>query len=471
MPPHGRGLSLPGVITWARTRFKDDFVKIPTATQFNKQTVHPSDWETSFEAIVVGTAFEEVRPYFRATTNVLAWLNHGRVQIGYISQVGSQRNTVLYQSLTDGRIDFHEPYSFILRAGDETAVRRFEALIQYAVLTRRGPLKAVSASAVSDFREHFPGACRDIAQVANQRLAEWSRITAPLEPNEDAPLENDADLTEVPSATIASAPPPVQDNVPDISTPATETEAQNEAAEAVYHSQMLAKYTDSWTTLTRKMNTITRLHTREKKQLQAKIKNLEKAVASASEDATKAKKEVEKAQEKTRLAQDIIKKAQQQEKRAREKATKAEAETQRVREEAGRASKAGGEALRLCAEFQRLEQMLVAVSSETAKAKEEAQKTNEQHSATNKICASQQNDVAAWKNKHEAMATSFEGMCQVAVAWEAEHKKLRASVDTVFGASVQVGGQVGGQMKSVMGHQDIVQAGAQGHGQARIRFR
>lgn len=66
------------------------------------------------------------------------------------------------------------------------------------------------------------------------------------------------------------------------------------------------------------------------------------------------------------------------------------------------------------------------------------------------------------------MATSFEGMRQVAVAWEAEYKKLRASMDTVFGVSVQVGGQVRGQMRSVMGHQDVFQAGAQGHGQARI---
>jgi hypothetical protein len=109
--PQGQGLSLPGIITWGRTRFKDDFVKIPTSSQFNRTTIHPSGWEKPSEAIIVGTAFEEVRPYFKATIDVLAWLDHDRVEIGYVSHVGCRTNAVIYQDFSSRGIDFHEPIS------------------------------------------------------------------------------------------------------------------------------------------------------------------------------------------------------------------------------------------------------------------------------------------------------------------------------------------------------------------------
>ncbi|KAF1928114.1 uncharacterized protein M421DRAFT_167778 [Didymella exigua CBS 183.55] len=355
MPPRlpGQGMSLSAVIGWGRFHFKDDFVKIPTPSQFNRKTVHPSGYDKSLEAIIVGTAFEEVRPYFRATVDVLAWLEHGHVEVGYISQVGSDLNMVLYQNLVDSRIAFAEPFSWILQAGNETAVRHFDAFIQYAVLSRKGRLRAVSACAIPAFREHFPAACRDIALVANQRLAEWNSITAPLDQNETVSLKVETNPVEAPSTATVSPPLPAQNNIAELPTHPIETGARGEITEAVYQSQILAEYAASVITLTRKLNTITRLHACETQQLHSKIRSLEKSLASASKDVTKAKRALKKAQDKTRAAQDKTKQA-----------TKARA----------------------------------------------------QRSKANRICARQQNDLAAWTDRHEALAASLEGRRQVAVA-------------------------------------------------------
>jgi hypothetical protein len=305
-----------------------------------------------------------------------------------------------------------------MQTGDETAVKRLEAFIQYAVLTRKGPIKAVSAGAVSGFREHFPGACRDIAQVATQRLAERERITAPLDVNDGTP-NVDTDCIDVPHAADTSTPSSAQDDVSDTSTPTVGDEVQGEVTEAVCHDQMLAEYTESFTTLTRKMNTITRLHAREKAQLRGKIKDLEKAVTSASRDIVKSKKEITKAQDRSRAAQDKVKKVQQQRKRAQEKATEAEAELQKAQEQAATSE----EELRLRAEVQRLEQLL---ANETAKAKEDAEKAKTQRSAAHRICAKQQNEIEDLRRKLEAMSKNQIGQAlEPEDDWKAKSEQER----------------------------------------------
>ena len=171
--------------TWACTHFKEDYSKIPTRTDYNVQSVQLPDRTKTSEAIIVVSAFEEVRPYFRATVDVLAWLNVDHMEVGYITQIGDKRSLVVYQDLTYSGITFNEPFVWILRNADEIAVRRFEALLHHAFLLRGNPKRCIPLKATLDFKEHFPGACRDIAQVANQRLEEWNRITAPVQPDQD----------------------------------------------------------------------------------------------------------------------------------------------------------------------------------------------------------------------------------------------------------------------------------------------
>ena len=176
---------LSSVRTWAGTHFKEDYSKIPTRTDYNVQSVQLPDRKKPSEAILVGSAFEEVRPYFRAVVDVLAWLNVGHIEVGYMTQNGDKRRAVVYQDLIDSGITFNEPFVWILRSADEIAVRRFEALLHHAFLLRGNPKRCIPLKATLDFKEHFPGACRDIAQVANQRLEEWKRITAPVQPDQD----------------------------------------------------------------------------------------------------------------------------------------------------------------------------------------------------------------------------------------------------------------------------------------------
>ena len=57
----------------------------------------------------------------------------------------------------------------------------------------------------------------------------------------------------------------------------------------------------AWTTLTRKVNTITRLNARDKARLQNKVQELERALPDSTRIATVVKQDARRAQDKTKL--------------------------------------------------------------------------------------------------------------------------------------------------------------------------
>ena len=156
---------------------------------------------------------------------------------------------------------------------------------------------------------------------------------------------------------------------------AAASEQQWELNEAEQHGPIISEYTDAWNTLTRKMNTITRLHAREKEQLQATIRDLERAAATSSKTVASEKKQTTKAQEKVKLAQRKIKKLQDQKRMVEKEVRDARREIAKAHEE-------------------------------SKKAKEEMETHKAHRSTANKHCASAQNEAAAWKNKHDALAAS-----------------------------------------------------------------
>ena len=96
-------MSLGSVTRWACSRFKDDYQKIPKRKDYITQPVLVSDISSSnapTTAIVVGSAVQEIRPYFRATVDVLAWVKGDKVEVGYTAQIGDKVNTVTYTDIT-----------------------------------------------------------------------------------------------------------------------------------------------------------------------------------------------------------------------------------------------------------------------------------------------------------------------------------------------------------------------------------
>ncbi|KAF9694398.1 hypothetical protein EKO04_007479 [Ascochyta lentis] len=183
--------TLGAVTSWAWKNFSDDFAKIPTCKDYTLQRFHLPGFGNNgqFKGIVIGTASEEIREDQRATVDVLAWLEGHQIAVGYISQLGWKIHAVNYDDILDASIHFNAPFSWVLAAADETAVLRFESLIRHSFLARGFKNAIKGKGNLSKFRDHFPGACRDVAQKATAISAEWEKITAPLEPGSIAHIE------------------------------------------------------------------------------------------------------------------------------------------------------------------------------------------------------------------------------------------------------------------------------------------
>lgn len=106
---------------------------------------------------------------------------------------------------------------------------------------------------------------------------------------------------------------------------------------------------------------------------------------------------------------------------------------------------------------------------EIDKVKEQTDLTKAQHASAFKDYAGKKNASTVWQTKYNEMSAYAEHTRQVTVAWEAEHNKLRASVDTVLGG-LQVNGRIGGgQMESLT----EISGGtgqSQGHGVGQFRY-
>ncbi|KAL1592567.1 hypothetical protein SLS59_009659 [Nothophoma quercina] len=164
---------------------------------------------------------------------------------------------------------------------------------------------------------------------------------------------------------------------------AAASEQQWEPNEAEQHGQIISEYTDAWDTLTRKMNTIRRLHAREKEQLQATIRDLERAAATSSKTVASAKKQTTKAQEKKRRMEKEARDARREIAKAHEESKKAKEgmETHKDHRTAWKnkhdalaASVSTQGELKLRISIGRLEQQLNAAKTGTTRANEDAKK-------------------------------------------------------------------------------------------------
>lgn len=91
-----------------------------------------------------------------------------------------------------------------------------------------------------------------------------------------------------------------------------------------------------------------------------------------------------------------------------------------MQEEASKVPVTSQEELKLRAEVERLEQELAVTSNETVAAKDDAEKAKLQRFAAYKICAKQQNEIADWKARYDAIVG-----CQSKEARQAEDKSRK----------------------------------------------
>jgi hypothetical protein len=201
------GSSLGSVTSWAWKNFSDDFHKIPTCKEYTLQRFDLPDFPGNngqLRGIVVGTAFEEIREGQHASIDVLTWLEGQQVAVGYISQMGWKIHAVSYDSILDANISFNEPFSWILAAADELSILRFESLIRHGLLARGFKNAIKGKGNLKKFRDHFPGACRDIAEKCKEITTGWERITASLGPGSAEYLEQIPEQSSIASDTEMS---------------------------------------------------------------------------------------------------------------------------------------------------------------------------------------------------------------------------------------------------------------------------
>lgn len=165
------GYSHGSIVRWASEAFAKDFHHLPGARDVALQThMIPRFGLTGcLEGLVVGTdEGDKGKP-----VEILAWLEGGDVEVGYIKTNGKKPKVVRYEVEEEvvGRMEgFVRPFCQMSRKDTGTALARFAALVRYYLLAK-GSNKAIKGR-TAWFEEHFPTACRDVAATQDAEALE-----------------------------------------------------------------------------------------------------------------------------------------------------------------------------------------------------------------------------------------------------------------------------------------------------------
>lgn len=199
---------------WASASFPDDFAKFGQIIKtshlvFSHLRVQAGDDGSPVEVVGVQVGTDHAD-----STPIYAWKGKGTEAVS----IGHERvdDTVeLHEDWASPQVDFAAPFCWVGPTESEVGAARFEALVRYLLLAHRR--LAVMKHRVEFFREHFPGACRDVAahvegshtqtstEVLPQTPPRTRSQTAPVTPSE-IPAQESAQTTRTPSPTPADTP-------------------------------------------------------------------------------------------------------------------------------------------------------------------------------------------------------------------------------------------------------------------------
>ncbi|KAF1927982.1 uncharacterized protein M421DRAFT_5645 [Didymella exigua CBS 183.55] len=158
--------TLQSVRDWAIASFPDDFAKLENLLRSFNCRFFPfyarddtAEFSLGVQGLRVGTSNSDGTPIY-------AWNGPESICVGHEFET---RKFELHTDIANPKIDFTEPFSFVAPAEDEVSLARFETLVRYIHLMRPS---AYMIRRTSFFKEHFPNACRDVAEHLARRASE-----------------------------------------------------------------------------------------------------------------------------------------------------------------------------------------------------------------------------------------------------------------------------------------------------------
>lgn len=155
---------------WASRAFPDNFARFDTyikTASFTFSRVHiqlRSRLSTyKVDVLQVGSTHADNEPVF-------AWKGTEGISVGHKNGEG---NIQPHEDFTNPFIDFTAPFCWLSPTENEVGIARFETLVQYLNLSRIRQ-NSVLRRNIDSFKEHFTGACRDIAEHLASRASQPS---------------------------------------------------------------------------------------------------------------------------------------------------------------------------------------------------------------------------------------------------------------------------------------------------------
>ena len=150
---------------WASTAFPDDFARFDTYIKTASLTFSCVRVELDGGLSAYKVDFVEVGSTHADNELIFSWKGTKGVDVGHKNGEG---NVQPHQDLTNPLIKFTAPFCWLKPTENEVGIARFEMLVRYLTLSRVTQ-KSVLRHNIDSFKEHFPGACRDIAEHAASR--------------------------------------------------------------------------------------------------------------------------------------------------------------------------------------------------------------------------------------------------------------------------------------------------------------
>ncbi|KAF3052537.1 hypothetical protein E8E11_002223 [Didymella keratinophila] len=189
--------SLQSIREWMSASFPDEFLKFDTyirgvrftLLQFYIQLSNGPNADKA-NTVQVGLTLGDSTPIY-------AWTKSGMVSIGHEAETGKIQPQGDFSS---PQIKFSEPFCWLEPTENEAGLARFEALVRYLVWTHNAP-NAAMKHRLDIFKEHLPGACRDVAEQLVKRVAQTptqtpsrTRIQTPGRIPARMPFEENANI-------------------------------------------------------------------------------------------------------------------------------------------------------------------------------------------------------------------------------------------------------------------------------------
>lgn len=160
--------TLHSIRAWAQETFPNSFAKVDRyhranrALPFVRTNLNADNRDLkpqTIKAVQVGSLTDP------DGEDVWAWIEaDGFVKLGH----RVRRHMILHRDTTSPKVNFDKPFCWVRPSEDETGAARFEALVRYYVCINDANTPGLR-SKVATFKEHFEGACRDVAEQITRR--------------------------------------------------------------------------------------------------------------------------------------------------------------------------------------------------------------------------------------------------------------------------------------------------------------